>query len=226
MKTPLDQEQIRSFLEEGYLLASGLVPDEIAEKAYAAMWRNLGLDPNDSDGWAEAPRGHQVFRDPDLTACYTEDVMGAAAQLGDAPPDAESYRAPSGAYCINIFPQEGEWRPGGPHLDHSIKEHGHRTFPTPCRLASMLFLNDVPRHGGGTLVWPRSHFRALALARSSPNSFGTMWELAGAFRELDIGEPVETTPRRGDALFYSIFTAHSGSMNVSEQPRFAMNAKW
>ncbi len=223
---PLTQEQIEYFLENGYLLASGLIPEEIARKAYDAMWRNLKLDPDNPETWADAPRGHQSFKDPDLTACYTPEAMAAVAQLGDAPPEPDSYRPPGSAYCINVFPTQDEWRPHGPHLDHTIKEHGYKTFPTPCRLAAMLFLNDVPKHGGGTLIWPKSHLKAQALARSAPEKFALMWQLGQAFRKLDIGAPVETTPKRGDILFYSIFTAHSGSMNVSSQPRFAMNAKW
>jgi ectoine hydroxylase-related dioxygenase (phytanoyl-CoA dioxygenase family) len=53
-----------------------------------------------------------------------------------------------------------------------------------------------------------------------------MWMLKLEIEKLDLGPPVELTPRCGDVLFYHYLLAHSGSTNTSDRPRFALNMKW
>jgi Phytanoyl-CoA dioxygenase (PhyH) len=226
----LSLEQQQFYQEQGYLLASGLIPPDVAAAADAAMWRLLGVSPSDPSAWAGVEKGHHVFESPELLACYTPAFLADAAQLaGDecagAPPPS-SFRAPTRAYCINVFPRDGDWEWPRPHIDHAIREHGHKTFPRAFRIATMTFLHDVAPHGGGTVVWPGSHRRIEALARSDPQKYEMMWALGQAIREIKLGEPRELTPRKGDVLFYQCLCAHAGSPNVTDRPRFAMNMKW
>jgi len=220
----LSSEQEQSYERDGFLLVSGLIPEEVSAAAEAAMWRLLGARAEDPATWADLPRGHQTWESPELLACYTPWYLAAAARLAGDEPD--SFRPPRRAYAINVFPREGEWEWPRPHIDHAIKEHGHRTFPRAFRIAAMTYLNGVAPHGGGTVVWPGSHRRIEALARSDPERYELMWTLGQALRELDLGPPVELTPRRGDVLFYHYLCAHAGSVNTTPQPRLAMNMKW
>lgn len=220
----LSNEQRRMFDEQGYLLASGLIPPPAAAAAAAAIWRILQANPQDAASWEGIPKDHRVFDDPALGAVYTPQVMQAAAELaGD---DPASLRTPTSGYAINVFPTAAEWHWPGPHIDHAIKEHGHKTFPRAFRLAAMTFLNDVPVHGGGTVVWPGSHKKLEALAKSDPERYELMWSLGRDISKVDLGDPVELTPRQGDVLFYHYLCAHAGSMNTSRTPRLALNMKW
>jgi hypothetical protein len=206
------------------LLASGLIPEPVAADAEAAMWRLLGALPDDPASWANASGAHQVYEDAALLACYTPEMLAASEALaGEAP---GTLRAPTRAYAINVFPQEGEWRWPHAHIDHAIKEHGHRVFPRAFRLAAMTYLSDVPPHGGGTVVWPGSHRKLEELARSDPARYEMMWALNQDIGRPDLGDPVELTPRRGDVLFYHYLCAHAGSKNTSDRPRLALNMKW
>ncbi len=220
----LTTEQKQAYDQAGYLLVTGLIPPEIAAAAEAAMWALLGAAPDDPASWADLPRGHGSFDSPELLACYTPAFLAAAARLGsDAP---APFRAPRSAYTINIYPRGGEWAWPAPHIDHALKEHGHKTFPRAFRVAAMTFLNDVAPRGGGTVVWPGSHRRLEELARGDPERYELMWSLNQGLPEIDLGPPVELTPRRGDVLFYHSLCAHAGSMNTSQRPRFALNMKW
>lgn len=220
----LTAEQRRMYEEQGYLLASGLIPEEIAQAGEAAMWRALQADPADPATWTSIASRHTTFDAPALVACYTPEVLAAAAELGGEAP--ESYRAPNRGYAINVFPQQDAWSWPQPHIDHAIKEHGHKTFPRAFRLASMLFLHTVAPHGGGTVVWPGSHRKLEALAKSDPTRYELMWTLNQDLKSIDLGAPRELTPQRGDVLFYHYLCAHAGSKNVSDRPRLAMNMKW
>ena len=219
----LTAEQAQQYAAQSYLLVSGLIPEEIAEGAETALWHQLQARPEDPASWPQRT-AHQAFESPELVACYTPAMLGAAAQLaGEA---VETVQAPKRAYAINVFPTPGEWHWPHPHIDHAIKEHGHKTFPRAFRIAAMTFLSDVPPHGGGTVVWPGSHALLERLAMSDPDRFETMWALNQELPHLTLGAPVEVQPRRGDVLFYSYLCAHAGSQNVSDRPRLALNAKW
>src|SRR4051794_17947270 len=188
------------------------------------MWRLAGVAPDHLEEWAGVAAGHRSYEEPALLALYTPELCAAAAELaGEDPAD---FSPPRRAYAINIFPAGGEWRWPAPHIDHAIREHGHRTFPRAFRIACMIFLNDVPPHGGGTVVWPGSHRKLQSLARSDPERYELMWTLNQELCALDLEPPVELTPRRGDALFYHYLCAHAGSTNTSDRPRFALNMKW
>jgi len=224
MQSPLSTAQVQQYREEGYLLVSGLIPKEIAVKAEAAMWDAIGVSPDDPESWKAVSRRHTNFPKAELTACYTLEFLAAAAQLAEDDPSI--FKPPRSGYAINVFPTSGEWKWPGPHIDHAIKEHGHKTFPRAFRIATMTFLHDVTQHGGGTVVWPGSHKKLRALGESDPVKYEYMWVLNSDMRKVDIGQPVELTPKQGDVLFYQYLCCHAGSMNLSRRPRFAMNMKW
>jgi Phytanoyl-CoA dioxygenase (PhyH) len=226
----LSREQHRSYQEQGFLLVSGVIPADVAGAGDAAMWSLLGVTPSDPAAWAGVAKGHHVFDSPELLACYTPAFLEAAADLAGGertgPPPPSSFPPPTRAYCINVFPTASAWEWPRPHIDHAIREHGHKTFPRAFRIAAMTFLHDVAPHGGGTVVWPGSHRRIEALARSDPEKYEFMWALGQELRQREIGEPLELTPKRGDVLFYHYLCAHAGSPNTRDRPRFAMNMKW
>lgn len=221
--TLLSSEQLRLFDEQGYLLVSGLLSPEDAARAVEAVWNGLGASPDDPATW-EGKGGGFGTDHPAVTACITRAMARAADQLsGEAVPD---WQPLSRVFLLNTFPQKDDWHPHGAHIDHAIPRDGFRTFPRPMRLASLIYLSDVSPKSGGTVVWPGSHRKILALAKSDPERFALMATLNQAIGTLDIGEPVEVLSRAGDILFYDYLCAHSGSVNVGRTPRFAIAHKW
>ena len=210
------KRQVEEFGERGYLVVSGLIPDEISRAAEVRL--RAMVDSGESGG------AHGRFDEPTLTACYTDAMLRAAAELANE--DLTLFPPPNEAYVINALPSPGSWEWPEPHIDHAIEKDGHKTFPRAFMIAAMTYLSDVDVHGGGTIVWPGSHLRLKALAESDPARYGFMWALNRDINKVDIGDPVELTPKRGDVLFYDTLCAHAGSMNVTVRPRLAMNRKW
>ena len=223
MSNLLSSNQVDQYNQEGYLLMSGLIPNLISVKAEQEMWRCSDVKADEPETWTNGTTAANNLND-DIVACYTNEFITVAAQLaGD---DPATYSKPEEAYSLNVFPSKEEWSWSGPHIDHSIKTDGYKTFPRAFRIAAMTYLSDVEEHGGGTIVWPRSHHRIWSLAKSNPTYYEYMWVLGNDIERADLGTPMELTPNRGDVLFYHFLCAHSGSKNVNSQPRFALNTKW
>ncbi|MBD06874.1 MAG: hypothetical protein CME24_21310 [Gemmatimonadetes bacterium] len=218
----LSSKHLTDYVQDGFTLVSGLMGDSIATAAELAMWSCMKARPDDPDTWPDSFA--EGVDHPDIIACYTDAFLQVAAQLGGE--SSARFEAPGGALAINIFPTEEPWQPPGPHIDHAIKEHGHRTFPRPFRVATMTFLDDVEYHCGGTAVWPGSHQAIERLARSDEERYGFMWTLNQDLHRAEVGDPVILTPRRGDVLFYDALCAHGGSANTGSRPRLALNHKW
>jgi len=133
---------------------------------------------------------------------------------------------PDHVNALIVFPTEGDWDWPKGHIDHSIREHGHKTFPKAFRIATMIYLNNVEPQSGGTIVWPGSHRQIHALAESDPDRYEYMWMHGDEVAEMDFGQPADLSPRCGDVLFYQDLCFHSGSKNMRTEPRFAFNHKW
>ena len=219
----LTSEQKAAFARDGYLLVPDLIPDNLAARAEAAMWESLGASPRDPESWKGKPVAAAYPR-PEIAAVFTPEMAALVDALSDeANP---SWTPPSVPFAINIFPQPGEWSHHGPHIDHALERDKFRVFPRPMRLASLLYLTDCRLGGGPTVVWPGSHTTIEAFAKRDPERFELMFTLNNALGELDLGEGIQVEGKRGDVLFYHYLTAHSGSKNVLDYPRFAVAYKW
>jgi len=218
----LDTAAREHYHAQGYLLASGLIPSEIAARAEAAIWRIMGMNPHNPATWQRAGDGaavhqpehglsvHNGLQDPELMACATPEYLRATAELVGA----DAVHPPGAVHTQNKVPVRGGWSWPKPHIDGIPKEHMHRTFPGPYRIASLIYLSDVERRGGGTAVWPGSQRQIRALAEADPDKYRYLYHLNQDVPKLDLGAPLELAPRRGDVLFFQPLFGHNGTANV------------
>jgi hypothetical protein len=221
---PLTEEQVQSYQRDGYLLVSSLIPEATVRAAQTAMWERLRADPSNFYTWPRLGPPPHAIKDDRLLATYTDAMLGAAAQLSGA--DVGGFLLPRRAFTVNRVPASGEWHVHQPHLDRSAPLYRYRTFPPPYRIGALTYLTTVPVHGGGTVVWPGSHTRVEALARSEPAKFRYLSALSDALSLVPLGPPVELTPVAGDVLFHHYLCVHASSENVSHTPRLTINHKW
>ena len=52
----LSEQQLAQFEEEGYLLLSGLSPQETVVKAEKAMWGMMGMEADNPESWGHFKR--------------------------------------------------------------------------------------------------------------------------------------------------------------------------
>jgi len=222
-RAPLSNEQIGRFHRDGYLLVSGLIPSPVASEAASALWRFLDVSPHAPETWTVLGSHPYPLRDERVSAVYTDEMLAAAAQLaGD---DVATFRRPR-ATCAFIRPVVPVWRSHPPHIDRTIAGLRYRTFPRSYRIGALTYLTDVRPHGGGTIVFPGSHLKLEAIAKSDPIRYRYLWALSIQLSRIDLGAPIELTPSCGDVLFHHHLCVHAATDNVGEVPRLALNQKW
>jgi ectoine hydroxylase-related dioxygenase (phytanoyl-CoA dioxygenase family) len=224
----LSYDQVYHFMEEGYVVVSGLIPKDVAARADEAAFRVVGIDINDPATWLTAK--HSTFsEDPALMAMYTPAVRTAAAQLASTDPHMFSMsRVPTNAYILTVKTESNpEWKVQGPHIDGAGNwQNIVCSFPRPWTMFAMIYLHDVPRHCGNTVVFPKSHRKYQALLRSDPERYRFLAQMNDDFSRVDVGEPVELLAKAGDVAFLDQMMMHAGTVNCGKRPRFAMNMKW
>ena len=235
----LSERQLAQFEEQGYLLLSGLISQDIVTTAREAMWKMMGMDAEDPETWERFERpplagfyleklgnGKRLelfgVTHPDVLACCTPDYLAVLRQLAALYPEiphCESH-LPDGIWAINQFPTATEWKPPAPHLDGDFRNF--RLDPGTFRATSLTYLTDVHSHGGTTMVWPEGPHRIREFRKKNPQFSNRVGDVRALFPEMDLGEPMEVVAEQGDVLFFHHLLPHSGTSNVGATPRFAI----
>ena len=232
----LTQAQLAQYDRDGYVLVSGLIPEETIAGAEAAMWSVLGMDRNDPASWSPLPddadgvttvAGQGVIenfglKDPALLACCTPAFYDVQSRLANQNPDAFHCRRPQpeAVWARSVFPVSGDWNHHSGHADGVHRPFS--VFPGSFRVSSLTYLDTGVAQGGGTTVWPGSHRTLKEAAVRDPDRFRMLPDLQNPTRKFDLNAPIELTPSRGDVLFFHYLLVHAGSLNTGDKPRFAI----
>jgi hypothetical protein len=213
----LPAHQVHAYETQGFVVVSGLIAETIIDQAaslLADLVRGEGGGPHIT-----------FYRNAELLACYTKEVCWAAAQLAGGGA-GKPFPPPRATSTISVGVTAEPWRWPHPHIDHSRREDEHRTFPPPYRIGCIIYLTEVPKHSGSTVIWPGSHRQLEALAASNVHQYEYMSILNRDLPTLTLENPIEVTAHPGDVFFHHYLCAHSGSVNNGSEPRLALNHKW
>ena len=183
----LSNEQSNQFEEKGYLLLSGLIPEETVINAEQAMWHCLGMDADNPDTWKHIKRpfltGFYIERmsnenrielfgvtHPDILACCTPEYLTVLKQLAERYPNIPHCKSqrPDGIWAMNQFPISIEWNEPNPHLDGHHRDL--RLDPGTFRATSITYLTDANSHQGTTMIWPEGLQCIREYRKKNPNT--------------------------------------------------------
>lgn len=236
MSNILSQEQKEQFVRDGFVVVSGLIPDEIVASTRDNICKGMGVSLTDPQTWPEAPHalGDKVVEV--TNDCRTEKMDDAATELvGDLllrqmcissvldqqgkPPYVKGF------IPVLAFPRPGEKRfdaenhPGGYHVDGI---HFVTLMPQKILLVALAYLTDTELYGGATVVRPGSHrqiFEYWAEKGELPTADNIM-------ADLDYTPPITVAGKAGDVIFMHHLMVHSGSANHDDHVRVAINANF
>lgn len=223
----LSDEQKAQFIRDGFVIARGLLPDELVHQTREAIlnseyWPDEEIQKSGvSIPLWNASTPTKVCRTPEVEQIGEEllgphFLRGVSFHYGKELAGLEARE--EGFVPVITFPSSGAPRfeaPSAYHLD------GYPDPPTlwPHLLSLIVFayLTDTADYGGATTVLPGSHRQVF--------EYWHQRNMAGehGVPPLEYSAPTPLPGKAGDVIFMHYLLAHSGSQNFSDHPRIGMN---
>jgi len=222
----LSAAQIQSFIADGFVRLDDAFPRALAEEARAILWRDMGLSPDDPEGWTRPVIRLGHYSDPPFLAAANSAWLHAAFDqlVGPGrwlPPGA------IGTFPVR-FPSPHDPGDAGWHVDVSFGTEAPDFMDWRVNVTSrgrallMLFLfSDVGEQDAPTRIRAGSHLdiaRQLAPAGAAGLS---LRELAADGFASSAGRPeVLATGAAGTVYLCHPFLVHSAQPHRGARPRF------
>ncbi|WP_040792928.1 phytanoyl-CoA dioxygenase family protein [Nocardia paucivorans] len=225
----LDETQVNSFIENGFVRLENAFPAQLAAECRAIIWNDLDANPDDPATWP----GPVVMR-PD----YADAPFAAAAgtaRLHEALDDVVGRgrwvpRRSLGAFVIR-FPDDEPSAVDGWHIDVSFAgpesdPHDYLTWRANIhstgRALLMLFLfSDTGEQDAPTRLRIGSHLDVARLLEPEGAAGLDARELSRRAESATAHRPIaHATGRAGDVYLCHPFLVHAGQPNRGTRPRF------
>jgi hypothetical protein len=221
----LTDEQVRHFLDKGYVVIHDCFSAEAAEEYTKALWTRLGYDRDDPSTWVESRIHMPAHRQFDIKDFAPKAWDAVCDLIGGEDRIAKPYNWGDG-FIVNLWEGADEpWSPASPqspgwHKDGDFFRH---FLDSPEQgLLTLVLWSDVRHQGGATFVatdsvGPVARFLADHPEGVLPDEFPKA-ELIAQCTEFE-----EATGRLGDVFLLHPYILHAKAQNVLRVPRVITN---
>ena len=214
---------IEAFISAGYAKIEHAAPRSVADEARAALWQQLGLSPDDPDGWSEPVR-------------WASDLMGQG-------PFGTLARSPALAEALNVVCGVGGWSPRGSlgnipvrfpvtpsiddrgwHIDANTPQPDGSWVVTgrPHTVLLLTLLSEVGPDDAPTRIRAGSHHDVARVLGPDAVEFAEMGRrVCEASTDRAV---VHATGDPGDMYLVHPFTVHAADEHRGRTPRFMAQA--
>lgn len=235
----LNEQQVQSFLDKGYLVVPDCLDTSIANRWIDEAYQRLGYDPNDPSTWEVdiiwmdhrnqmpvrtlAPKAWDAILD----------VVGGEERLETQVMQIESKHFStinsfewSDAFIANFHRGSDQpWQPpsanvGGWHKDGSYFRHFLDSREQA--LLTIVLWSDMLHQGGGTFISPDSVRVMARFLYDHPEGVQPR-EIDSKALISQCKEFEEITGKAGDFVILHPFILHASSQNTIRKPRFMTN---
>ena len=210
---------VERFVADGFVKVAETVPREVADAARDLLWRQIGLSPDDPDGWRQP-----VVWAADMTGAGPFGELVRSSRLAEALDEIcgpGGWRPRSALGNIPIrFPRVSPAEDRGWHIDANTPQPDG-TFLCSARSATLLvltLLSEVGPDDAPTRIRIGSHrdaAKALGDRALDPFEAGPLLDEASAHRPL-----AYATGRPGDVYLVHPLTVHAADEHRGTEPRF------
>lgn len=235
----LNDEQVQSFLDNGYLVVKGCVDLDIAQSWIDHAYERLGYTPGDPTTWQKdivwLDHAHQLPIPEVAPRAWDAllDVIGGEERLEKRVMYIESAHFSSidsflwsDAFVANFrFGADRTWEPPSPDIRGWHKDGSYFRHFLDSREQALLPVvcwSDMRHQGGATFIAPDS-VRVIAqyLAERPEGVVPSDFDFKNLIRQCERFE--ELTGEAGDFIIMHPFMLHASSQNVLGVPRFMTN---
>lgn len=220
----LTDDQIASFIANGYLMVPQVFSPTLAEQIVPMVWTELGLDPHNQSDWHQPMVIlEKVIESSPVPQMYTDRYLGTIDDLCGP----GRWRSTQGAgWWPILFPgfAGSPWQPpkSGWHMDGTLA-HNHLGAPGRGLIGLELFTLIEPADGG-TMIRVGSHRDTVRILWASEPEGLNGIDLENKVTAASDHRPVhEMTGRPGDVLLMHPYTVHAASANTGSRVRILSN---
>jgi hypothetical protein len=226
MKQPLSNDQIKSFITEGFVKIENAFSKETAEECRNILWKDIGCKPEDPSTWKHAViRLGDYKQGPFKKAVNSPLLYTAFDQL--AGKARWIPRNSIGTFPIR-FPSEEEPGDTGWHVDSGFPGDDINDFfswriniYSRGRVLLMLFLfSDVGEYDAPTRIRTGSHFDVARLLKPAGEKGMSFLELAKKLSVTEGRKEVSATGNAGTVYLCHPFLVHAAQKHKGITPRF------
>lgn len=213
----LNPAQKRALLEDGYLVAPGLVPRPLVDEALREINHRLGRGRTQSmDVYADAR--DYWSEDTDDPAIADLLFKGGLWDLAQAAVGTGKLLRPNTGQIALRFPSVNSSH-GGPaaHVDGFYSPNAKDSKISRFTMLAGVMLSDMPRpYMGNLAVYPGTHKRIAQYIAAN----GAADLRSGLSGKIDLGPSVQLTGKAGDCVLLHYQLAHDKEQNLSPQIRY------
>jgi phytanoyl-CoA dioxygenase PhyH len=219
----LTDDEIESFVDDGFVRLTGAVPGAVAARCLAELWEATGCDPEDPSTWMEPVVRLGGFpTEPFRQAANTLALHEAFDQL--VGPGRWTRRESLGTVPVR-FPSDRQPGDDGWHLEASFTGaggEGRVNLRSRGRALLMLFLfSDVGPDDAPTRIRVGSHLDVPPLLTDAGVEGREWFELCvDAVRASDGRPQTLATGKAGDVFLCHPFLVHAAQPHRGATPRF------
>jgi hypothetical protein len=227
MRQVLSSSDIESFVERGFCTLHGAFNSQQAAAAVECLWQRMeqktAIRRSDPATWPDSYDIEEQLRNPQVFACFNDDVASAVEQLvgpgrwwGERRWGFWPVNFSYGADSLYDYPTSG-WHIDGNWFRHTID------CPKQGLLIIGLFTDIQPRWGGTILAGASHKLTARVLAKH-PGGISHTDLFQEALRE-PLGNFHEITGNAGDVVFAHPFLFHTRGYKHGGPPRIISNTE-
>ena len=211
----LTPEDHRHFEENGYVVIRNVVPQENLDAVINALWKYLGMDPNDPEDWYRPP-----LKPGGMVEIYQHQALWDNRQH---PNVHQAFAELLGTERLWVTIDRANFKPPAhpDHPEYNFKGFTHWDTDTSVRplpqrrVQGVLYLADTAENQGGFQCVPEIYRNLEAYLERQP-----------ADRNPNVpdltGYEVKPIPgQAGDLLIWNVLLPHGNGHNTSDRPRFA-----
>lgn len=226
MHNSLNQEQIQSFIADGFVRIDNAFSADLASEARNILWNDLPGDPNDRSTWTQPVVWLGMYtQQPFIMAANTPVLHGAFDQLvgkGKWIPCMSM-----GAFPVR-FPSTTDSGDTGWHVDAGFPGADPNDYfgarinvNSKGRGLLMLFLfSDVSEQDAPTRILKGSHLDVARLLKPEGEAGLSFMELAMRLPELPPRPEVLATGKAGTVYLCHPFLVHAAQRHYGLEPKF------
>jgi hypothetical protein len=222
MSDCLEDDQVSSFENTGFLCLRGPIPPPIVQNIENAIWDRTGYRPDGTGNWpADMIHIWESYSHEPFASAWTVPVLSAVDQLlGPG-----RYVTPSWlGYWPILFPQAESADTPMLQQFHIDGHHFQRHLVSPDRaLIAIFYFSPAGPGRGGTVVRPGSHSDvARAIGAAEPEGLDSL-TAARTAEQFDRPE-LQVEVHAGDVLLMHPLLLHRSGPHHGSEPRIACNA--